>query len=62
MRNIFELTKREQRVVIVIVTSLVVFAFAKHFWQNKSLRTKATATQPASPGMPSKEDAKDSRD
>jgi len=36
MRNIFELTKREQRIVILIVVVLVVFAFAKHFWQNKS--------------------------
>jgi hypothetical protein len=39
MRNIFELTKREQRIVIVIVTLLVAFAFAKHLWQN--------ATRPA---------------
>jgi hypothetical protein len=39
MRNIFELTKREQRIVIVIVTLLVAFAFAKHLWQK--------ATQPA---------------
>ena len=36
MRNIFELTKREQRVVIVIVTLLVVIAFAKHSRQTKS--------------------------
>lgn len=49
MRNIFELTKREQRVVIVIVTLLVVIAFARHAWQTKShepLKTsvpKATA-------------------
>ncbi|HST29718.1 MAG TPA: hypothetical protein VLK27_02635 [Chthoniobacterales bacterium] len=36
MRNIFELTKREQRVVIVIVTLLVASAFAKHAWQTRS--------------------------
>jgi predicted metal-binding membrane protein len=39
MRNIFELTKREQRIVVVIVMVLVAFAFAKHFWQR--------TTQPA---------------
>ena len=36
MRNIFELTKREQRVVIIIVMLLVAIAFAKHAWQHKS--------------------------
>jgi len=36
MRNIFELTKSEQRIVITIATALVAIAFAKHFWQNKS--------------------------
>lgn len=36
MRNIFELTKLEQRVVIVIVTLLVAIAFARHAWQTKS--------------------------
>jgi len=35
MRNIFELTKREQRIVILIVTVLVVIAFARHFWRTK---------------------------
>jgi hypothetical protein len=64
MRSIFELTKREQRIVIVIVVSLVVFASAKHFWQNKSstLRAKATSTPTASPAMHSEPDADDSRD
>ena len=36
MRNIFELTKPEQRIVILIVTFLVTIAFVKHHWQSKS--------------------------
>ncbi|HUE41528.1 MAG TPA: hypothetical protein VMO75_06345 [Chthoniobacterales bacterium] len=36
MRNIFELTKSEQRIVIAIVTILVAIAFGKHAWQSKS--------------------------
>lgn len=44
MRNIFDLTKREQRVVIVIVATLVAFAFAKHWWQTKSQRVPAATT------------------
>ena len=36
MLKIFELTKREQRIVIVIVTLLVLIAFAKHFWEGRS--------------------------
>jgi len=51
MRNIFELTKLEQRVVIAIVTLLVVIAFARHVWQKKSEQAsgKSTATSAASP-------------
>jgi len=36
MRNIFELTKREQQIIIAIVIALVVFAFAKHAWETRS--------------------------
>jgi hypothetical protein len=36
MKNIFDLTKREQRLVIVIVAALVAAAFAKHFFENRS--------------------------
>jgi hypothetical protein len=36
MKNIFDLTKREQRLVIVIVTALVAATLAKHFWENRS--------------------------
>ena len=36
MRNIFELTKSEQRIVILIVTLLAAIALAKHAWQKTS--------------------------
>ena len=36
MRNIFQLTNREQRIIIVIVTLLVAIAFGKHALQSKS--------------------------
>jgi len=47
MRNIFNLTKREQRIVILIVVALVVFAFAKHLRENK-----ASPLPPRSTSMP----------
>src|SRR6266404_6412403 len=54
MRNIFELTKGEQRTVIVIVTILVAIAFAKHFWQGKSplgpMTSKSSPATTSSPG------------
>jgi hypothetical protein len=51
MRNIFELTKLEQRVVITIVTLLVAIALAKHFWQKTSEQapSRSTSTPAASP-------------
>jgi hypothetical protein len=36
MRNIFDLTKREQRLVIVVVAALVTATLAKHFWENRA--------------------------
>jgi hypothetical protein len=60
MRNILELTKREQRVVIVIVTLLVAFAFAKHWWQTKSQPVPAATTlSPATSltGQPPKDES-----
>jgi len=36
MKNIFDLTKREQRLVIMIVAALVTAALAKHFWENRA--------------------------
>jgi hypothetical protein len=58
VRNIFDLTKAEQRLVIVIVAALVAFAFVKHFWQNKSLPPAATSTSTpiASPTIHAEED------
>ena len=64
MRNIFELTKREQRVVIIIVMLLVAIAFAKHAWQDKSRsRVKTSAPEAtASPHHEEDESSDDSRD
>jgi hypothetical protein len=49
MRNIFDLTKREQRIVILIVAALVAFAFAKHFWQNRSRSAPTGSTSIPTP-------------
>ncbi len=42
MKNIFDLTKREQRLVITIIVALVAIAFAKHFFENRSHPVPAT--------------------
>jgi hypothetical protein len=47
VKNIFDLTKREQRLVIVIIVALVAVAFAKHLVENRSRPIPATATSPA---------------
>jgi predicted metal-binding membrane protein len=44
VKNIFDLTKREQRLVIVIVVALVAVAFAKHLVENRSHPIPATAS------------------
>ena len=49
MRNIFELTKLEQRVVIAIVTVLVAIAFAKHAWQTKPAPVKPAVPEATAP-------------
>ena len=58
MRNIFELSKREQRVVIVIVTALIAIAFAKHHWEKRSqpLLIKSSSTPASSPKIHPDED------
>lgn len=63
MRNIFELTKREQQAVIVIVTLLVAIAFAKHAWQNKSAPSVKTSAPEATapPHHEENESSDDSR-
>jgi hypothetical protein len=49
MRNIFELTKLEQRVVITIVTLLVAIALARHFWQKRSEQVPAKSIATPTP-------------
>jgi hypothetical protein len=77
MRKIFDLTKRERRIVILIVVALVAVAFVKHWWQNRSQPIPAhhgtdpsdwpkrsTSTPPASPTIHAEEEqpaADDSR-
>jgi hypothetical protein len=65
MRNIFELSKREQRVVIFIVVVLVAAAFTQHFLQTKAQppRTRSTSSPTAAPAVRSEteSDADDSR-
>jgi len=46
MKNIFDLTKREQRLVIMIVAALVTAALAKHFWENQA-PTRASSAKAA---------------
>jgi hypothetical protein len=46
MKRIFELTRREQRIVIMIVLLLVAAAFAKHFSENKSRSLPPTSRSP----------------
>ena len=64
MRNIFELTKGEQRIVIVIVAALVVFAFAKHLLQKHpdAIPSTTTSTPAASPILPPLKDESESDD
>jgi hypothetical protein len=75
MKNIFDLTKREQRLVIVIVTALVAATLAKHFWENRSQplptrhrtspsdwRTSSTSTPTSSPSIHAEEEQPDPDD
>jgi len=64
MKSIFELTKREQRIVIVIVAALVAIAFAKHLLENRSrpLPTESAPTPTSSPTVHSEEEQPDSDD
>jgi predicted metal-binding membrane protein len=56
MRNIFELTKREQRIVILMVVILVALAFVKHLWQTKSQPVPAASPSLQSPKEESEPD------
>jgi predicted metal-binding membrane protein len=62
MRNMFELTKREQRIVIVIIMALVAFAFVKHLWQTKSQPVPAASTPTVSPTLHSEKEESESDD
>jgi hypothetical protein len=60
MRNIFQLTKPEQRIVIVIVMLLVVIAFAKHAWQTRSAQPiKIPAAETTAPQRPETDKSQD---
>jgi hypothetical protein len=48
VKNIFDLTKREQRLVVAIIAALVAVAFAKHFFEQRSYPSPATASSAAS--------------
>jgi len=60
MRNIFALTKREQRIVILVLVALLAAALAKHHLDSRSQPppTKSTSTLPtATPShLPGEED------
>jgi len=64
MKSILELTKREQRIVIVIVAALVAIAFAKHLLENRSrpLPAESAPTPTSSPTVHSEEEQPDSDD
>jgi hypothetical protein len=60
MRNIFQLTKRQQRIVIVIVTLLVAIAFGRHAWESKSRPSLKTSTPAAT--LPAHQEENESSD
>jgi len=64
VKNIFDLTKREQRLVIIIVAALVAVAFAKHLLENKSQppHPRSTSTPAASPATQPEEERSESDD
>jgi hypothetical protein len=63
VKNIFDLTKREQRLVIVIVIALVAFAFAKHLSDRRAqpLPTSAPTSSPTIHAEEEKSEPDDSR-
>jgi hypothetical protein len=64
MKNIFELTKREQRLVIVIVVALVAVAFAKHLSDQRAqpAPARSTTTPASSPSIHVEEEQPSSDD
>jgi len=64
MRNLFELTKSQQRIVIFVVTLLVAIAFVRHALRINAqplLKTSAPATTHSTPNQ-DKKSPNDSRD
>jgi hypothetical protein len=61
--RVFELTKAEQRIVILIVVALVAFAFVKHLLETKSdpAPIRSTSPSPTSHAEEEKPEAGDSR-
>jgi len=49
VKRIFELTKPEQRVVILIVAALVAIAFARHWFETKPQPPTSATSISASP-------------
>src|SRR5947207_9124160 len=64
MKSILELTKREQRIVIVIVAALVAIAFAKNLPEHRArpLPAEYTPRPTSSPTVHSEEEQPDSDD
>jgi predicted metal-binding membrane protein len=64
MKDIFDLTRREQRLVIVIVVALVALAWAKHLANNRAQPLPATSisTPASSPAIHAEEEQPDSDD
>ena len=64
MKNIFDLTKREQRFVIFIVVTLVAIAFGKHLFESRSrpLPTTSASMPTPSPTIHAEDEPSDSDD
>ena len=64
MRNIFELTKREQRLVVIIMIVLVTATITRHFWSSRAPlpQTPSTSTQAKQPPIHPEEEQTDRDD
>jgi hypothetical protein len=59
MKNIFILTKNEQRVVIIVITVLLAATLAKHYRDNRSPIPATTSTSMHPTAAPSPSAAED---
>jgi hypothetical protein len=66
VKQIFALTKSEQRVVILIIVALVAIAFTRHWFETKSQPqssvTPISASPTATPAVSPREEQSDSED